>query len=73
MEILLIQPPLPANIRHKRVLPLGLAYLASFIRDHSKDVNVEIIDALVLNITLPEVVKIISSKKRDVIAISFWK
>ena len=67
LEILLIQPPLPANDRHKRVLPLGLAYLSSYLRDNLPSVNIEILDALVLNLKYDQVLREIGKKKRDIV------
>jgi anaerobic magnesium-protoporphyrin IX monomethyl ester cyclase len=72
MDILLIQPPLPANERHKRVLPLGLAYLASYLRDNIETISIEILDSHVLNIGYSQTIKEFSKKKRDVVGITFW-
>ncbi len=72
LNILLIQPPLPANMRHKKVLPLSLGYIASYLQKNSAGINVEILDALVLNMSYAGVVKEIFRKKRDVVGITFW-
>ena len=72
LDILLIQPPLPANERHKRVLPLSLAYLASYLRKNSSNTNIEILDALALNMNYTNTIKEIQRRKRDIIGITFW-
>ncbi len=72
MDILLIHPPLPANHRHKKVMPLGLAYLASHVRSHCPSARVEILDAHVLNMPFAETLEAALSKKRDIIGLSFW-
>jgi anaerobic magnesium-protoporphyrin IX monomethyl ester cyclase len=59
--LVLIQPPLPANERHKKVLPLGLGYLASVIRRGFPDASVAILDAQVRNLDLEETLKEASS------------
>jgi anaerobic magnesium-protoporphyrin IX monomethyl ester cyclase len=72
MDILLIQPPLPSNERHKRVLPLGLGYIASYLRNNVKNVNIEILDSHVLNVGHSHTIKEFCKKKRDVVGITFW-
>ena len=54
IQLVLIQPPLPANERHKKVLPLGLGYLASYLRKNIPDASVAILDAQVRNLNLEE-------------------
>ena len=68
MNLLLIHPPLPANQRHKRVLPLSLGYIASYLRNNIKTINIEILDAHVLNIGYTQIIKEFS--KRLAIAVS---
>ena len=46
-SVLLVQVPLPGNERHKRIIPLGIAYIASYLREKMPDVNVGILDAQV--------------------------
>ncbi|MCK5557085.1 MAG: hypothetical protein KAJ01_01820, partial [Candidatus Hydrogenedentes bacterium] len=46
-SVLLVQVPLPANERHKRVIPLGISYIASYLLEKMPDVNVGILDAQV--------------------------
>ena len=72
LEVLFLHPPLPANSRHKRVFPLGLAYLASYLRNSSSDVRIEAIDAHVLNMRYEDVLEGIKREKRDIVAITFW-
>ncbi len=61
IRVILIQPPLPANERHKKVLPLGLGYLASVIRNSLPDISVVILDAQVRNLGLEETLSEASS------------
>lgn len=72
LSILLIQPPLPANERHKKVMPLSLAYLAAYLRKQSPTVEIEILDAQALNLSYAEIMKRIISKHRDIIGMTYW-
>ena len=53
---LLVQVPLPANERHKRIMPLGISYIASYLSEKMPDVNVGILDAQVQSLNYWEAV-----------------
>lgn len=76
MDVILIQPPLPANERHKRVLPLGLAYLAAYLRNAVPDVAVAIVDAHAEDLSLESVIGHIDDRcrpdQRLVVGMSYW-
>jgi len=72
MKVLLIQPPLPCNERHKRILPLGIGYLASYIRQELPDIDVRILDAHVMNMNYSQTICEIIKEKWDVVGFSFW-
>ncbi len=70
---LLIHPGLPANRRHKRILPLGLLYLAAYIRKKFDYIDVAILDAHIENLSVKRTSqKVISVYKPDVVGIGYW-
>jgi len=71
-RVLLIQPPLPANKRHKKVFPLGLASIASTLWEKYPSLNIGILDAHVMDLTYPEILAEAGKVEWDVIGISYW-
>ncbi len=71
-RVLLVQPPLPANKRHKRVIPVGIASIAAYVSRELPEVNVAILDAHVLDLSYPEIIAAISSTTWDIVGISYW-
>ncbi len=71
-SVLLVQVPLPANERHKRIIPLGISYIASYLREKMPDVNVGILDAQGQSLNYWETVTKIVERKWDVVGISYW-
>ena len=71
-SVLLIQVPLPANQRHKRIIPLGISYLASYLMREQPEVNVGILDAQVQSLNYYQALVKISECKWDVIGIGYW-
>jgi len=71
-RILLVQVPLPGNERHKRIIPLGIAYVASYLLEKMPDVNVGILDAQVQSLNYWETVRKMTERKWDVIGIGYW-
>lgn len=74
MRVLLIHPPFPYNSNfRKRVLPLGLAYLASYLKNAYKDIYVRILDAHALDLSFTQVLDdIFQGEKWDIIGLSYW-
>jgi radical SAM superfamily enzyme YgiQ (UPF0313 family) len=74
VSIILIQPPLPANERHKRVLPLGLAYLAAYTRTRIPDLRYRIIDGQVLGLSIEEIVRRVAAEPggRKIVGVTYW-
>lgn len=74
MRILLIHPPFPYNSNfRKRVLPLGLAYLASYLKNADKDIQVRILDAHALDLSFTQVLDdIFQAEAWDIIGLSYW-
>ncbi|NLI76247.1 MAG: B12-binding domain-containing radical SAM protein [Candidatus Riflebacteria bacterium] len=70
--LVLIQPPLPANRRHKRIVPLGLAYLASFIGREVPRVNGAILDAQLNDLNLFECLSLLRRHRVDAVGITSW-
>jgi len=71
-SVLLIQVPLPGNERHKRIIPLGISYLASYLIEKMPDVNVGILDAQVQSLNYWETVTKIAERKWDIVGIGYW-
>lgn len=75
-KVILVQPPFPANERHKRVMPLGLAYLAAYLRREPPGVAVEILDAHIENLsleaTLARVGERCAGEGLTIVGISYW-
>ena len=70
--LVLVQPPLPANERHKRVLPLGLAYLAAYVRDRIPGARVRIVDGQGLNLSLSQVAERAAEGSPAAVGITYW-
>ncbi len=71
-SVLLIQVPLPANQRHKRIIPLGISYLASYLMREQPEVNVGILDAQVQSLNYYQTLSKTLERNWDVIGISYW-
>jgi radical SAM superfamily enzyme YgiQ (UPF0313 family) len=72
LNVLLVQLPLPGNRRHKRIIPLGPAYLASYLMKHLPEVNVAILDAQVHDLNHADILREAAAAKWDVIGLSYW-
>jgi len=70
--VLLIQPFLPANKRHKKVFPIGLASIAANLHKHYPSVNIGILDAHVFDLAYNEIIEEVSSGNWDIVGISYW-
>ncbi len=75
MKVVLIKPNVPKNVlfdesqgKGSFQQPLGLAYIASYIRE--RGIEVSIIDALVLNLNYEEIQEKVNKINPDVIGIS---
>lgn len=75
-KVILIQPPFPANERHKRVMPLGLAYLSAYLRRSLPRVETVIIDAQAANLPLAAVLDRIGACRDPgslmIVGITIW-
>ncbi|MCC6450842.1 MAG: cobalamin-dependent protein [Candidatus Aureabacteria bacterium] len=70
--VVLVQPPLPANERHKRVLPLGLAYLAAFARQRIPGLRLRIVDGQACKLTVPQIAAQVRAEDPGVVGITYW-
>ena len=72
--VILVQSPLPANERHKKIMPLGLAYLASYLRREEPDLTIRIVDAQAGDMSTGEVVEEVLGHARpgDVVGLGYW-
>ncbi len=71
-SVLLLQLPLPSNRRHKRIIPLGIAYIASYLLKEMPEVNVGILDAQCQSLTYHRIIKAIARDKWDIVGFSYW-
>lgn len=71
-SVLLVQPPFPANRRHKRVVPMGLAHLAAYLERHVPSATIGLLDGHVHNLTEAQVLREINARPWEVIGISYW-
>lgn len=71
-NVLIIQIPLPFNRKNKRILPLGIASLAAYLRKNQPEINVGILDAQCQNMTRQDILEKISEQRWDIIGISYW-
>jgi radical SAM superfamily enzyme YgiQ (UPF0313 family) len=72
MNILLIHPPFPSNPFHKKTMPMGLAYIASYLQKELPEVKIRIVDAQAENLSVFDIMKIFKSRRWDIVGISFW-
>ncbi|MEI6632727.1 MAG: radical SAM protein [Chlamydiota bacterium] len=72
IELALVQPPLPANERHKRVLPLGLAYLAAYARERLPGLRVRIVDGQALKLSVSGILERVLAGSPGVVGITYW-
>ena len=73
-KLVLVQPPLPANERHKRVLPLGLAYLAAYIREKIPGLSIQIVDGQGHNMPFRDVIESVLRVPcdRKIVGVTYW-
>lgn len=72
-RIALVQPPLQSNSRHKRIMPLSLAYMAATVRaKFPQEVEVRIVDAQVNNWGLKETWEQLCTTPYNLIGITCW-
>ncbi len=78
MKVLLINPPYSPYQRYGRKLgkiggivePLGLAYIASFLREYRRYHEIKILDAIAMRMSVSEVIDYILNTHVDVVGIS---
>ncbi len=71
-NLVLVQPPLPANRCHKRIVPLNLAYLAAFVLDRLEGVNVAILDCQLNDLDLFEALDLLRKYRLDLVGLGCW-
>lgn len=72
VRVLLVHPPLPHNKPIKRIYPMGLLYLASYLRKYGGNVRVEIYNPQVTNTGFRETLKCVLSKNWDILGLGYW-
>ncbi len=72
VKVLLVNPPLPHNKRLKRVYPMGLLYIASYLKKHSKNSEVTIFNPQVTNTGFKDTLNRVLSTQWDVLGIGYW-
>lgn len=71
-RVLLLNPPLPHNRRLKRIFPMGLLYLASYLRKHSPHAAVEIFNPQVMNTGFKDTLSETLAREWDVLGMGYW-
>lgn len=72
-RIILVQVPLPENHKHKKVMPLGLLYLASTARqEFGEEIDISILDAQVHDLHYRDIMQHLVESKPHLIGFSFW-
>ncbi len=71
-NILLVQLPLPSNKRVKRIVPMNLLYLASYLLKNLSGINVAILDGQAQDLYYPDIMAACTQRKWDLIAIGYW-
>ncbi len=72
MRLMLVNVPFPCNTRHKKVLPLGLLYIASFLRRELKGLEVAVVDGQVSDMSEDDVLRSVLHWEPDVVGFGFW-
>jgi anaerobic magnesium-protoporphyrin IX monomethyl ester cyclase len=72
IKVLLVNPPLPHNRKLKRVYPMGLLYLASYLRQHNPYTDVRVFNPQVSNIGFRETLRTILAEEWDVLGLGYW-
>ena len=72
MKLTLVHTPFPCNTRHKKVLPLGILYLAAFLRREMVELEVSIIDGQAPNLTYEELLRLTLCEEPDVVGFGYW-
>ncbi len=71
MNIVLIRPPFPKNMMAVTAQPLGIAYLASFLRQKINNLNIKLLDAHIENLSGEDILANISDSKPDLVGLSY--
>lgn len=72
ISVLLVNAPLPHNRRLKRIYPMGLLYLASYLRLHNPYVNVQVFNPQASNMGFRDTLKRILATDWDVLGLGYW-
>lgn len=71
-NILLIQLPLPSNERVKRIVPMALISIASYLRENLNGINISVLDAQSQNLNYTDIVNVIQGQKWNVVGMGYW-
>ena len=71
-KILFLQPPLEANYKHKRIMPLGIGYILAVIRKNFPEIELRFLDMESSDTAIPEGIKIINEYSPDIFLVSYW-
>ena len=70
MKLVFIHPPLPGNRHHKKIFPLGIAYIAAYLRENIPDTRIRVLDAMIEDLDHGDVRAQLSSLDADLVGIS---
>ena len=72
ISILFVHPPLPHNKPIKRIYPMGLLYMASYLKKHNPHAHVEIFNPQVCDMGFRQTLESVLSRKWDILALGYW-
>lgn len=70
--VTIIQPPLEGGLRHKRVMPLGIGYLAAYMRQQIPGLQLCFLDLHSSNLTVADGLRELENNPPDLLLLSFW-
>ena len=72
-SILMVQPPFTtANSRHKKTMPLGLLYVAGYLKKKFPEIEIRLFDAHIARASWDEMKAVLSSTPYDMLMLSYW-
>ena len=72
-SILMVQPPFTtANSRHKKAMPMGLLYVAGFLKKAHPEIEIKLFDAHIARASWDEMKEVLSSTPCDMLMLSYW-
>lgn len=72
-SILMVQPPFTtSNSRHKKTMPMGLLYIAGYLRKKFPGIEIKLFDAHITKASWDDMKNVLSSTDYDMLMLSYW-